>query len=108
MRTPYFQADSMRSWLQNHVVATLPELTQALGTDVAMTVIRKLRELGYRSSYSHRGQYYTLDEIARFDEQGLWSHHNIWFSRYGTLLNSAEFFVQDAPAGYFSNELEAL
>ena len=108
MRTPSFHVESIRSWLQNHMVATLPELKQALGTQVGMTVFRKLRELGYHSSYSHRAQYYTLEEIAHFDEQGLWSHHDIWFSRHGTLLNSVEFFVQDSPAGYFSKELEAL
>jgi hypothetical protein len=89
-------------------VATLPELKQALGTDVAMTVFRKLRELGYHSSYSHRGQSYTLDEIARFDQPGLWSHRGIWFSRYGSLLNSAEAFVQISPARYFSHELEGV
>lgn len=108
MRTQAFQAHSIRSWLLAHKVATLPELKQALGTHVSMTVFRKLRELGYQSSYSHRGQYYTLDEIARFDEQGLWSHRGIWFSRYGSLLNSAEAFVQVSPAGYFSRDLEAL
>src|SRR5438876_9978043 len=108
MRTPSFPAESIRACLHAHKVATLPELKQALGTEVGMTVFRKLRELGYHSSYSHRGQYYTLDEIARFDEQGLWSHHGIWFSRLGSLLNSAESFVQISEAGYFSHELENL
>ena len=108
MRTPSFSAESIRLWLRAHKVATLPELKQALGTEVGMTVFRKLRELGYHSSYSHRGQYYTLNEIARFDEQGLWSHHGIWFSRHGSLLNSAESFVQISEAGYFSQELENL
>src|SRR5437879_2713147 len=108
MRTPSFLAESIRSWLHAHKVATQPELKQVLGTEVGMTVFRKLRELGYHSSYSHRGQYYTLNEIARFDEQGLWSHHGIWFSRHGSLLNSAESFVQISEAGYFSHELENL
>ena len=54
MRTPSFLAESIRSWLYAHKVATLPELKQALGTEVGMTVFRKLRELGYHSSYSHR------------------------------------------------------
>jgi hypothetical protein len=108
MRTPAFQAESIRVWLRTHKVATLPELKQALGTEVGMTVFRKLRELGYRSSYSHRGQYYTLDEVARFDEQGLWSYQGIWFSRHGSLLNSAEAFVQSSPAGYFAHELADL
>jgi hypothetical protein len=108
MRIPFFPAESIRSWLRTHKVAALPELKQALGTEVSMTVFRKLRELGYHSSYSHRGQYYTLDEIARFDERGLWSHQGIWFSRHGSLLNSAEAFVQISEAGYFSHELEDL
>ena len=30
----------------------------------AVTVFRKLSELEYRTSYSHRGRYYTLDELA--------------------------------------------
>jgi hypothetical protein len=29
------------------------------------------------------GSYYTLDEIAEFDEQNLWSWENVWFSTYG-------------------------
>ena len=53
-----------------------------------MTVFRKLRQLSYLSSYSHRGKYYTLAEIARFDQLGLWSHHGALFSRHGTLLNT--------------------
>ena len=57
----------------------------ALGTG-SISVFRKLRELAYSSSYSHRGKYYTLDEIARFDAMGLWSFRSVWFSRHGTLL----------------------
>ena len=63
----------------------MEELKEALGTDVNMTVIRKLQELGYRSSYSHGGRYYTLPGIAEFDELGLWSFRSIWFSAQGTL-----------------------
>jgi len=39
-------------------------LKQALGTEADATVFRKLAELSYRTSYSHRGRFYTLDEIA--------------------------------------------
>ncbi len=38
-----------------------------LGTQVDMTVFRKLTPLGYLTSYSHRGGYYTLKSIPRFD-----------------------------------------
>ncbi len=40
---------------------------------------RKLKELVCYSSYSHRGSYYTLDEIANFDERGLWQCRSIYF-----------------------------
>jgi hypothetical protein len=57
-------------------IATLDELKlkQALGTVVDVTVFRKLKPLDYLTSYSHRGRYYTLREVARFDDKGLWSH----------------------------------
>ena len=58
----------------------MAELKRALGTHADMTVFRKLRQLSYHSSYSHRGKYYTTDETARFDQLGLWSFRAVWFS----------------------------
>jgi hypothetical protein len=100
--------ERVRQLLLEQRIATMPELKAALGTDVDMTVFRKLRELSYHSSYSHRGKYYTLDEIARFDEFGLWSFRAVWFSKHGTLLRTCEALVNDAEAGYTAEELEHL
>ena len=66
---------------------------------------RKLKPLGYLTSYWHRGRYYTLREIARFDDHGLWSQAEVWCSRFGTLLATAEAFVNRSPRGYFAQEL---
>ena len=71
-------------------------------------MFRKLASLPYRTSYSHRGAYYTLDTLAHYDELGLWSYRDIYFSRHGTLLNTAARLVTNAPAGYFADELEAV
>lgn len=92
--------------LRDQRIATLSELLRAVGSHVPLTVFRKLKELGYRTSYSHRGRFYTLNRIARFDDQGLWSQDSVWFSRYGTLLATAETFVNRSPSGYFVPELE--
>lgn len=84
----------------------MPELMTALGTNAKRTVFRKLKELGYRTSYSHRGGYYALDQSIEFDELGLWSCEEVWFSVHGTLLSTAAAFVDDSPCGYFVDELD--
>lgn len=99
-------AEWLRQLLLQRKIATMPELKAALGTEVDLTVFRKLRVLAYHSSYSHRGKYYTLDEIARFDKQGLWSFRSVYFSQYGTLRRTCERLVGDAEAGYATDELE--
>lgn len=105
MRPLSFRSDDLRSLLLRGKIATLNELKQALGTSVDVTVFRKLKPLDYLTSYSHRGRYYTLREIARFDDQGLWSQAAVWFSQSGTLLATAETFINRSPRGYFAEEL---
>ena len=61
-----------------------------------------------RSSYSHRGPYYTLDALTRFDERGLWSCRSVWFSKHGSLLATAEAFIVNSEAGYFTDELASV
>ena len=106
MRPQSFHAEELARFLKRHKIATLTELKEALGSEVDSTVFRKLKELAYRTSYSHRGRYYTLDEVARFDERGLWSFRSVWFSVHGTLLSTVEALVRASEAGYYASELE--
>ena len=108
MRTESFHADDLVTALRHSKIATMAELKKALGTEVDVTVFRKLKQLAYRTSYSHRGAYYALDETARFDQNGLWSFQSVWFSRWGTLLDTAEAFVENSAAGCFVEELDNL
>jgi hypothetical protein len=103
-----FDPRQLRSLLARQKIATLEELKRSLGTSATMTVFRKLKTLRYRTSYSHRGEYYTLADIPRFDEQGLWCCRGVWFSRDGNLLATARRFVEEADAGLTASELEAL
>lgn len=101
-----YAAQSLVTLLHRQTIATLPELMTALGTRTERTVFRKLQEVAYRTSYSHRGRYYTLDALAAFDEQGLWAFESVRFSAHGTLLDTACAFVEQARAGYFVDELD--
>jgi hypothetical protein len=92
--------------LQSRKIATLEELKQAVGSSSTMTVFRKLKPLGYRTSYSHRGKYYALAGTPRFDQQGLWDYDGVWFSRHGNLLSTSQRFVDAAEAGLTATELQ--
>jgi hypothetical protein len=100
--------DPVEALLGKQKIATLQELKKCLATSSTMTVFRKLKSLGYQTSYSHRGQYYTLVKIPQFDRQGLWSYRDVWFSRDGNLLHTAQRFVEEAEAGVTASELQAL
>ena len=105
MRTPQFHLTVITEFLNTHKVATMEQLREALGDPARCTVFRKLGELEYLSSYSHRGKYYTLKSIARFTTQGLWRFRSVCFSRFGNLLETAEAFVCRSGTGYSAGEL---
>jgi hypothetical protein len=106
MKEDTHPARLVRSFLRGKKIATLDDLKDALDTNGTMTVFRKLKELGYLSSYSHRGKYYTLNEIPKFDKEGLWSQHSVWFSRYGNLIETAKEFIEESDDGFSSSELK--
>ena len=107
MRPTLFSTQLVLHLLRRTKIATLDQLSAALGSASSITVFRKLDQLHYRTSYSHRGRFYTLDRIARFDDNGLWSHDAVWFSRFGTLVETSAAFVNRSPSGYFVAELDA-
>lgn len=108
MRPTAYATASIVTLLRQQKIATLPELMAALGTDARRTVFRKLKDLSARTSYSHRGRYYTLDDVAAFDDLGLWAYEAVCFSSYGTLLATAAALVETAGRGYFVEELDTL
>lgn len=92
---------------RRQVVADLDALRRALGTTSRTTVFRALSAVGYLTSYSHAGRYYTLEDVPRFDEDGLWAHGGVLFSRDRTLRQTVVRMVGAAPAGHTHPELQA-
>ena len=108
MRTIQYHAQTLEALFFQKKVLTLDAMKKALGTTVKMTVFRKLKSLSYRASYSHAGKYYTLEEIAEYNQHGLWNYRQVYFSKYGSLLNTVEALVSASEAGYFAHELQNL
>jgi hypothetical protein len=94
------------SILKKTKIITLEELKKLLETDAERTIFRKLKLLSYLTSYSHKGRYFTLKEIAKFNKEGLWSYESVWFSRFGTLLKTLEVWITESKNGFYAKELE--
>ncbi len=108
MRTELYRARDLIELFRKQKIATMAELKDALGSSADITIFRKLAELSARTSYSHRGRYYTLADIPAYDAWGLWSYRSVWFSQRGTLLATAAALVHEADAGLFVADLEAV
>jgi len=50
MRPAAFDPSALRQHLHTHKIADLPKLKRVLGTATALTVFRKLKQLGYIAS----------------------------------------------------------
>jgi hypothetical protein len=105
MNTTKYHLQALKQFFDRHKIATLDQLREALGNPARCTVFRKLNELHYLSSYSHRGKYYTLKSIAQFSKHGLWNFRSVWFSHFGNLLQTCQAFVDHSDAGYSAGEL---
>ena len=97
---------SLERLLAHRPVADLAQLQRALGSDSRMTVFRRLSALGYLSSYTHTGRYYTLASVPVFDADGLWRFEGIGFSRNGTLKATVHRLVETSEAGRTQHELQ--
>lgn len=89
-------------------VVDLETLSQTLQTGSRMSIFRRLREIGYFSSYTHTGRYYTLAHIPQFDDYGLWLHQGIGFSQFGSLKATIVELVNRSPIGHTHMELNNL
>jgi hypothetical protein len=91
--------------LRRQRVATMKTLRQQLAVS-HMTVARALRKYGYYTSVNHNASFYTLHDVPRFDEHGLWTYRDICFSQHRCLDKTLVNLVENAPAGQTVAELE--
>lgn len=69
------------------------------------SVRRFLTAVGYYSSFTHNGKWYTLCSIPSFNRDGLWFYHEIGFSRAGSLTKTLIALTANSPAGVTAEQL---
>lgn len=85
-------------------VLTLDDLGRRMALS-RRTVLRRLTEHGYFTSYNLKGRFLTIKEAAAFDSRGLWVWNDARFSEHGTLKETAMHFIQTSERGLTHEEL---
>jgi hypothetical protein len=106
MKTANDALSTLRKLILRRLAVEMEDLFGALGTRSRMTVFRRLKEVGYRTSFTHAGRFYTLLDIPTFDELGLWFHQDAGFSRVGNLKESVAWHVDKSQDGRTHTELQ--
>jgi len=106
MRTRTFDSELLIRTVETKKVVTMSQLKTVIGTRCRITIFRMLKQCDYLSSYSHRGQYYTLPHVCNFNKSGLWQYRSIFFSKYGNLQQTTKALVDHSQAGFNARELE--
>ena len=88
-------------------VLTLKQLAALFDCSVR-TVQRRIRKCTMYKSYNQNGRYFTIDDIARFDKNGLWKYRSVYFSKFGNLRDSIVGLVHASTSGLTGNELGKL
>jgi hypothetical protein len=101
-------AKALKRQFRRFCLVDLNALYETLKTRSRMSVFRRLLQLGYLTSFTHRGRYYTMSDIPQFDQYGLWFHQGVGFSRVGTLKSTIVKLIEDSVAGLTHRELELL
>ena len=94
--------------LLTHSVMSLKQLRRELNERPRSSLFRDLSKLDSISSYTHTGQYHSLYETARFDENGIWFFQDVGFSRHGTLKKALVHSISHHPVGMTHAEMRKL
>ena len=95
-----------RRWTKKKAML-LEEMVQLMSCS-AITIRRRLKKWNAISSYNKNGRYYTLPEIAPFNDRGLWNYRGIGFSANGNLIQTITHIVCSSSAGLYGDAISGL
>ena len=106
MRRDY--SSELRGLFYRNNVLDLVTISQSFPNRSKISLIRDLNKIGAISSCNHRGQHYTLMEIAVFNNHGLWHYNDALFSAHGNLKHTITSIVNESKEGMTHNDLRAI
>lgn len=104
MTTPIMAIQKLEALFDQQPCWVIDTLGQRLDYSVP-SVRRFLAQIGYFSSFTHNGRWYTLSKIPRFSSEGLWFYEDIGFSRSGSLTQTLVAMTASSHSGLSAEEL---
>ena len=77
---------------------TIQQLQKLLYCSIP-TVRNHLKEWQTYTSYNKNGRYYALQNIPKFDRDGLWKYKGVFFSQYGNMKQTVVHLVKNSAMG---------
>jgi len=96
--------NELRELFKKNIVMDIDDLQKQTSSS-RITVLRHLKEIGYITSYNKNAKYYTLLEIAKFNETGIFNHKGILFFRNGGIRELVIKEIESGEKGFTAEEL---
>ncbi len=96
--------NELRELFKKNIVMDIDDLQKQTSSS-RITVLRHLKEIGYITSYNKNAKYYTLLEIANFDEKGIFNHKGILFFKNGGIRELVIKEIESSEKGFTAEEL---
>ena len=107
MINPKREVETLKAFRRVRIM-TASQLADHLGCSIP-TVRNRLKSWEALTSYNRNGRYYALADVASFDENGLWKHKGVFFSRSAAGLDAREIgTLVGLPARSFMAQLKKI
>lgn len=96
----------LKELFKKNIVLDMDDLLRKTGSS-RTTILRRLKDIGYLTSYDHNGKYFALPEYLKFDESGLFEYKGIHFFKNGGLQELIINQINLSEKGYNAEELSS-
>ena len=96
----------LKELFKKYISMDMDDLLRKTGSS-RTTILRRLKEIGYLTSYDHNGKYFALSEFLNFDESGIFEHKGIHFFKNGGLQELIIHQINSCEKGYNAEELSS-
>ena len=103
--TPITQTE-LKELFKRNIAMDMDYLLRTTGSS-RITILRRLKEIGYQTSYDHNGKYFALTEFLNYDKSGLFEHKGIHFFKNGGLQELIIQEINSSEKGYNAEELSS-